>query len=62
MVSDVPVLFAASLLFDQRKAVEAHLEAPAGQKASLSHLLQIMLARSQPMQVGQLHASAVCLL
>jgi exportin-2 (importin alpha re-exporter) len=57
MASDVPALFAASLVIDQRKAAEAHLEALADQKGFLPHLLQIVLDRSQPMQVRQ----AACL-
>lgn len=57
MASDVPSLFAASLVIDQRKAAEAQLETLAVHVGFLPHLLQIVLDRNQPMQVRQ----AACL-
>jgi exportin-2 (importin alpha re-exporter) len=57
MASNVPALFAASLVIDQRKAAEAQLEALSAQKGFIPHLLQIVLDRMQPMQVRQ----AACL-
>lgn len=57
MASNVPALFAASLVIDQRKAAEAQLEGLSVQKGFIPHLLQIVLDRTQALPVRQ----AACL-
>lgn len=53
----VPGLLAASLVIDQRKAAEQQLDALSVQSGFVPHLLQLVLERSQPVQIRQ----AACL-
>lgn len=53
MASDVPTLFAALLVIDQRQAAEAQLQTLSGQDGFLPHLLLIVLDPSHSLTVRQ---------